>query len=111
MSQMLCGLCRVVLVFVRKVRSKIVVEVSRKFISCLPLLPLESVIDTLAHPCRPYVNMTGFFLISGDNEVKLTEFEASPKGMIASFSVRFPGQHATLEDLWRAEKPFHNYQL
>ena len=52
-----------------------------------------------------------FFFIADDGCIKLTEYEASPKGMIDSFSARFPGHHAVLEDLWRAEMPFHNYGL
>lgn len=42
-----------------------------------------------------------------DNTVKLTEFEASPTGMINSFTTRFPGNSSVLEDLWKAEMPYH----
>ncbi|KAJ7358878.1 bifunctional diacylglycerol diphosphate phosphatase/phosphatidate phosphatase [Desmophyllum pertusum] len=41
------------------------------------------------------------------NAVTLTEFEASPAGMINSFTTRFPGDDSVLEELWRAEMPYH----
>nr|XP_058946241.1 dipeptidyl peptidase 3-like isoform X1 [Pocillopora verrucosa] len=45
--------------------------------------------------------------ITGDNDVSLTEFEASPAGMIKSFTTRFPSEDSVLEELWRAEMPYH----
>lgn len=48
-----------------------------------------------------------YFISVGDNDVTLTEFEASPAGMIKSFTTRFPGNDSVLEDLWRAEMPYH----
>lgn len=42
-----------------------------------------------------------------DNVVTLTEFEASPSGMISSFTTRFPGNSSVLEELWRKEMPHH----
>ena len=47
------------------------------------------------------------FIPAEDNSVALTEFEASPSGMIKSFTTRFPGNDTVLEDLWRAEMPYH----
>lgn len=47
------------------------------------------------------------FISSGDNDVSLTEFEASPSGMIKSFTTRFPSEDSVLEELWRAEMPYH----
>lgn len=48
-----------------------------------------------------------YFICIGGNDVALTEFEASPAGMIKSFTTRFPGNDSVLEDLWRAEMPYH----
>ena len=48
-----------------------------------------------------------YFISIGDNDVTLTEFEASPAGMIKSFTTRFPASDSVLEDLWRAEMPYH----
>lgn len=45
--------------------------------------------------------------LTDDNAVTLTEFEASPAGMIKSFITRFPGDNSVLEDLWKAEMPYH----
>ncbi|XP_015758341.1 PREDICTED: dipeptidyl peptidase 3-like [Acropora digitifera] len=42
-----------------------------------------------------------------DNVVTLTEFEASPSGMISSFTTRFSGNNSVLEELWRKEMPHH----
>lgn len=47
------------------------------------------------------------FISLGDNDVSLTEFEASPAGMIKSFTTRFPSEDSVLEELWRAEMPYH----
>lgn len=47
------------------------------------------------------------FISLGDNDVSLTEFEASPSGMIKSFTTRFPSEDSVLEELWRAEMPYH----
>ena len=47
------------------------------------------------------------FFPADDNAVTLTEFEASPAGMINSFTARFPGNNSVLEELWRAEMPYH----
>ena len=41
------------------------------------------------------------------NNVTLTEFEASATGMINSFTTRFPGNNSVLEELWRADMPYH----
>lgn len=49
-----------------------------------------------------------FHIFSAEgNDVTLTEFEASPAGMINSFTTRFPGNDSVLEELWRADMPYH----
>ncbi|KAL9953202.1 hypothetical protein ACROYT_G040579 [Oculina patagonica] len=45
--------------------------------------------------------------VTEGNDVTLTEFEASPAGMINSFTTRFPGNDSVLEELWRADMPYH----
>lgn len=45
--------------------------------------------------------------LTDDNCVTLTEFEASPAGMINSFTTRFARHDSVLEDLWKAEMPYH----
>lgn len=46
-------------------------------------------------------------IVTEDNCVALTEFEASPSGMIKSFTTRFPGNDSVLEELWRADMKYH----
>ena len=38
----------------------------------------------------------------------LDEFDASAAGMINSFVARYPRNDVILEDLWRADLPFHS---
>ncbi|KAM7447258.1 bifunctional diacylglycerol diphosphate phosphatase/phosphatidate phosphatase [Porites harrisoni] len=45
--------------------------------------------------------------LTDDNCVTLTEFEPSPAGMINSFTTRFARHDSVLEDLWKAEMPYH----
>ena len=47
------------------------------------------------------------FVFTDDNCVTLTEFEPSPAGMINSFTTRFARHDSVLEDLWKAEMPYH----
>ena len=55
----------------------------------------------------PPVLKSCLFFSAADNVVTLTEFEASPSGMISSFTARFPGNNSVLEELWRKEMPHH----
>ena len=68
------------------------------------LIPGVNIIFSLFHSKSGFASFT---FSADDNAVTLTEFEASPAGMIKSFITRFPGDNSVLEDLWKAEMPYH----
>jgi len=50
-----------------------------------------------------------FVFYSLDNKVSLTKYSADAEGMIQSFISRFPGHDDVLEELWKADQPYHKY--
>jgi len=69
----------------------------------LPNIPVN-IIPSLFHSKSCFASFT---FPADDNAVTLTEFEASAIGMVKSFITRFPGDNSVLEDLWKAEMPYH----